>query len=162
MGEAKVKEERKGQIWNIWLTLAERYESRGLLLGRQLENQDAMRRNNNAIDAFTGDCDFTRPDFNEDEAEEAKAWAKNFGLQLRGTALVPVELSIDNVDAVLDAIDALFKVKKFPADLGYRLRNAIERYHAAKKGEEIPGEAERPVANPTLPAAAASSTASAA
>jgi len=149
MGEAKVKEERKGQIWNVWLTLAERYESRGLLLGRQLENQDAMRRNNNAIDAFTGDCDFVRPDFNEDEIEEAKQWAKDFGVRLRDATLVPVELTIDNVDAVLDAIDALFKAKKFPADLGYRLRNAIERYHAAKKGEETPGQTERCAAAPT-------------
>lgn len=139
MGDARKNEERRGQMWLIWLTLSERYESRSVLLSRQLEDHASMDRNNNAIDAIGAGEDFQRPD---DDAD-AQQWTRELNARLRDTARSPVELTIDNITAVLDGVDSLLKKKSMPSDLGYRLRHALARFASAKRGDETTGEVER-------------------
>ena len=139
MGEAKKRKERDIQIWNIYLSLAERFQLRNWLLQFPVKTEEAMDVNSRALEALQGDEEFEPPP--RMPQEELKAWIAELNERLSGDSEAPVVMTLENVKAIRTAVTGLAGDGKVNGADAYRMRGAMRKLKSAADGVELEGKA---------------------
>lgn len=143
----------RGQVWNIWLTMSERVRLRAMLSLAKPEGLEEIKKNNRALYAIEGEDVFELPQGASKETREA--FAKEFSAKLESDDESAVQLTLENVNHVLEVINKITRDKQLGATLtaqgnpltsGGHLRelaDAIERLELAQADKEEEGAVEK-------------------